>query len=240
MPAELKDMLQQVAVANGRSLNAEIVHRLQGSLELTPSEISEHKKVEILLIFEDWCPKAPSGGVPRCHEEDFVLFCQLLESKAPELLNKYGMDSLDVSITPQYLSDLYSAWGDYANTTESVVWDTKQRLADERRKGELYFGFRKWWQDHPVPESMAFTMFVDHYNSGKCYETRGKITDLTNITKSFLESLHFVWGCEVPHRLRAHGLQNDWERSDYQKISGEIAELKALLLARTAPPESDN
>ncbi|MEN6082902.1 Arc family DNA-binding protein [Chromobacterium piscinae] len=239
MPAELKDMLQQAASANGRSLNAEIVHRLQGSLELAPSETSESKKAQILLIFEDWCPKL-SSGVPRCEEEDFVLFCQLLNSKAPELFDSYDEDSLDVSITPQYLSELCSAWADYAINTESIAFDTKQRLADERRKGELYFGFRKWWQDNQVLESMAISMFVETYNSGRCHQTRGKIASLPKITESFLESLHFVWGSEVPHRLRAHGLQNEWEKSDYQRISEEIAELKTLLLAKASPPEADN
>ncbi|MGC0154850.1 Arc family DNA-binding protein [Chromobacterium vaccinii] len=80
MPAELKDSLQQAALANGRSLNAEIVQRLDESFKVA-ARISAQIAQQEHIIHDE---KSDSSAVAKAllqrqmHEMMFAL--QVLEN----------------------------------------------------------------------------------------------------------------------------------------------------------------
>lgn len=209
MPEGMRESLTEAAQSYGRSLNAEIVARLEESFQEPapkPAQLApEHRKKELLLDYEEWLLDPTN---PREEKGSFREYCRLYNGDDPDGEQVDSVSDID-EIEPDYLREMALAWRLYARESRYVKkYDdpTKpQRLAHERRKGELLVGYLEcceYWGFDPASQD-AVEKFCQAYNSKGTPQTNGKIVDIPEISPGYLEELFKVWGNEVPYRLEA-------------------------------------
>ncbi|POA96896.1 hypothetical protein C2134_20340 [Chromobacterium sinusclupearum] len=200
LPWDLYEQLKESAEEAGRSLNAEIVFRLEASF-LAPSPIAvrqapEMRKVELLLDFESWA----SEQTPT-QEKNFKGYCQLYNSENPGNGQVEAISGID-EVDAHYLRELAVAWRRYARESTYLAHEDPTRflrLVEERRKGELVLGYLDWCKqselDPLAPE--ALDNFCKAYKTDGIRQIRGKIIDIPEVLPDYLEKLVAVWIYEV-------------------------------------------
>lgn len=112
MPPELRQKVEDAAKQSGRSLNAEIVERLEDSFLAPPPkgmrDAKERRKLELVAEYVDWCRIKD-----RLPEKSFHAFAEAYNLLEPFGENDDGsidqISDIDV-VDPEYLSELYKAW----------------------------------------------------------------------------------------------------------------------------------
>lgn len=107
MQPELKSRLEAVAASAGRSLNAEIVERLQASLrDPGASAAGERRKLELVAEFAEWCARHKLDPL-----QAIGMFCAAYDNdheigEYPDVEKVSGISSIDA----RYLTELYGTW----------------------------------------------------------------------------------------------------------------------------------
>lgn len=112
IPQELKDKIEEAAEANGRSMNAEIVQRLQDSFSdhQTARLLHERRKLELVASYVEWCDKK---GLPT--EKSFIAYASAYKEAMDASLDLIGNPEMQMvsgvlSVDANYLSELYANW----------------------------------------------------------------------------------------------------------------------------------
>lgn len=193
LPNGIYARLKAASAQSGRSLNAEIVHRLEESLDsknlgADAGRPSERQKAELLLEFECWLR---SLNLPINEKESCNEFCRLYNGGDPgqkEVPHVYGVEKVD----PVNLQDLALAMRRYSRESTYVLDPTKaQRIVDERRKCDLLIAYLRWCKERreAPQEGTALVAFCTEYNSRES----GKVLDLDEISPGYLEELVSSW-----------------------------------------------
>lgn len=103
-PEGMRDRIAELAKANNRSMNAEIIARLEMSFaEPDAAKAAERRKLELVNSYVEWCRKSE-----RDPFRSFSSFCKAYEEdeqgQSVERINSIP------AIDPKYLSDLFSIW----------------------------------------------------------------------------------------------------------------------------------
>lgn len=204
LPMDIYVQLKSASDESGRSLNAEIAHRISVSLTgktamAVADRPQEKQKAELLLEFEDWI-----RGARRSRDDKTVYrdFCHLYNGADPnweQVEPVYGIEKVE----PRELRDLALAWRCYARESIYVQQFTDptrpQRLAPEHRKGKLLMSYLLWCTEtekNPL-EGESMIGFCEHYNKGEC----NRILDIPEIHSGYLEELITTWLCNFPAQL---------------------------------------
>jgi len=234
LPWELYEQLKSSADQSGRSLNAEIIFRLETSfLESSQSsaqQASEMRKAELLLDFETWSNEQSATTNEKARFRDY---CNLYNIGDPSSELVEHVSAIDV-IDPGYLRELAAAWRRYAMESpylQGLGDPTKpQRLAMERRKGELVLGYLQWCKstarDSLSPETLD--LFCETYNSDGIPQIRGRIIEIPSISPGYLEDLVKVWVYEVPSRLDETSENNQLTQSINKQHQQQIEKLSTI------------
>lgn len=112
LPRELHSKIQEAAEANGRSMNAEIVQRLQDSFSdhQTARLLHERRKLELVASYVEWCDKK---GLPT--EKSFIAYASAYKEAMDASLDLIGNSEMQMvsgvlSVDANYLSELYANW----------------------------------------------------------------------------------------------------------------------------------
>ena len=123
LPDGMRDLIAEAAKANNRSMNAEIVHRLDKSFEGT-GRVKERRIGELYVGFREWC---------KNHERDptsaYHAFAAIYnKDQADETMGKIvGLDM----VAPEFLSELHMTWGmQVPNQLRAMGLDVGTRPAD--------------------------------------------------------------------------------------------------------------
>lgn len=208
LPWDLHELLKAASEESGRSLNAELVTRLEDSFrerEPTQAQLApEMRKAELLLDFEEWLLDPESS---KDEKGSFRKYCLLYNGADPDGEQVDFVSEID-EIHPAYLHALALAWRRYARESKYVQKygdpTRPQRLATERRKGELVLGYMEWceyWGRDPF-SSDALDTFCKTYNTEGVAQAHGKILEIPEISPGYLEELLKIWIHEVPFRLK--------------------------------------
>ena len=239
LPWELYEQLKSSADQSGRSLNAEIIFRLETSfLESSQSSVQqapEMRKAELLLDFEAWSKEL---GAITNEKARYREYCNLYNTADPSSELVEHVTAIDI-IDPGYLRELAAAWRRYAMESphlQGIGDPTKhQRLALERRKGELVLGYLQWCKstarDCLSPETLD--LFCETYNTDGIPQTRGRIIEIPSISPDYLEDLVKVWVYEVPTRLDDISESNQIARvikRQYQQQSEKLSAIEESIL----------
>lgn len=204
LPIDIYEQLKAAAAESGRSLNAEITHRLSISLNskaviAAPERPQEKQKAELLLEFETWMRDAKRS---RDDKRVYSDFCHLYNGADPnwdQVEPVYGIEK----VAPRELRDLALAWRRYARESVYVHQFTDptrpQRLAPERRKGKLLMSYLHWCNETAMAplDGKALVGFCEYYNEG----AHNSILDMPEISSGYLEELITTWLCDLPVQL---------------------------------------
>lgn len=123
-PEGMRASIAEAAKANNRSMNAEIVARLEISFaEPDAAKANERRKLELVHSYIEWCE-----GKGKDPYKSFVEFARIYAEDHDE--NELERVSSIPTVDPKYLSDLFSIW----------IVERPQRfpqLADRRVVAEL-------------------------------------------------------------------------------------------------------
>lgn len=212
LPNHIYSQLKALAENSGRSLNSEILHRLESSLQSNMlgfrSDIpTERQNAELLLEFEYWLRESNASISEKMAYQEY---CRLYNNENPSLESFERVIGIK-KITPIALRDLAIAFRRYAS--ESTYLQEKsdptqpQRLTQESRKGKLvliYLQHCKSTQWDPL-DSVALESFCTEYNAHNASDESGrskKVIGIQKITAAYLEDLIKAWVYEVPAQLR--------------------------------------
>lgn len=204
LPTDLKQLVEEAAKANNRSMNAEIVARLQDSFTLSMQNAPEPRKVELLTEYDRWMLEE---GHKEGRRGSYKRFAELYNGGDPDGEHVDFVADID-QVDYNYLKELALAWHFYI--PPQYVDDNSHwvRPLVERRKGELYIGFLEWCKNNNLDPEKAQTAFANEYNTHGTRETLGRITDIPEITPQYLRELHLTWGIEVPEVIASKQLLN--------------------------------
>ncbi|MFN4236054.1 MAG: Arc family DNA-binding protein [Vogesella sp.] len=204
LPIRVYERLRVAAEESGRSLNAEIAHRLDVSLTAKTigtdaSQPTERQKAELLLDFEAWLRESSTYQNEKTAYREY---CRLYNGADPDWEQVEPVHGIE-EVNPRFLRDLALAWRRYARESVYVQQFTDptrpQRLAPERRKGELVMSYLGWCNalenDPLAPASLV--EFCRQYNDG---EGR-KVLEMPEISPGYLEELMGVWLYNLPVQL---------------------------------------
>ncbi|SMF56509.1 Arc family DNA-binding protein [Pseudogulbenkiania subflava] len=239
LPNKIYARLKAASEQSGRSLNAEIVHRVEESfnskhLGANAGRPPERQKTELLLDFERWSySKSPLNEKVAYSE-----YCRLYNGDDPdqeEVEHVYGIEKID----PRFLIDLALAMRRYARESTYVLDPTRaQRIVDERRKCDLLIAYLRWCKERTEApqESTALVAFCAEYNSRES----GKILDLEEIFPGYLEELVSSWLCCFPVQLAgANGGESLMQEALKAMHKQQVDTLQAIESAMRllAPPD---
>lgn len=103
-PEGMRNHIAEVAKANNRSMNAEIVARLMESLLEPPgANVNERRKLELVNSYVQWCRE--TGADPY---KSFSAYAKAYaDDENGDAIDKVSWIS---TVDPHYLSELYSTW----------------------------------------------------------------------------------------------------------------------------------
>jgi hypothetical protein len=204
LPVTVYEQLRTAAEQAGRSLNAEIVHRLDLSLRAPRSSTmtdvpNERQKVELLLVFEEWLRSSKHSQDRKAASKEF---CRLYNGADPDWEQVEPVHGVE-EINPRFLRNLALAWHSYAR--ESVYFHQfndpmhPQRNAPENRKCELIITYLHWSkvQKKPPLDPASLVAFCAEYND----DEKTQLLDIPRISPSYLEELINTWFYKFPTRL---------------------------------------
>ncbi|MDE1713572.1 Arc family DNA-binding protein (plasmid) [Chromobacterium amazonense] len=243
LPWDLYEQLKKSAEEAGRSLNAEIVFRLEASFsEQAPSQAQqapEMRKAELLLGYEEW---VGALGLAQNSKDRFQDYCQLYSVDGPneeQIERIWGIDEIE----PRYLRELALAWRRYARESkylQTLEDPTRpQRQVLERRKAELVISYLQWCKNEncDAQSTDAIDRFCDVYNSVGLSQARWKVIDLPEVSPGYLEELVKVWIFEVPARLDPNIANNkqilEMINDYHQQQQGRLSALEGLICKLT-------
>lgn len=212
LPKHIYDQLKSLAESSGRSLNSEIVHRLEASLNSNTLGFrndvpTERQNAELLLEFEYWLRNFDKSFSEKMAYQEY---CRIY-NEGTLVTESFDRVIGIKKITPRTLRDLAIAFRRYAS--ESIYLQEKndptqaQRLAQESRKGTLvliYLQHCKTTQQDPLNPA-ALEGFCSKYNthhSSEMPEENKKVIGIARVTPVYLEELVKVWLYEIPSRLK--------------------------------------
>lgn len=240
LPNRIYARLKAASEQSGRSLNAEIVHRLEESLDskylgADAGKPPERQKAELLLEFESWLR---NSKLQLNEKVAYNEFCRLYNGDDPdqeEVEHVYGIENVD----PRFLGDLALAMRRYARESIYVLDPTRpQRIVDERRKCELLIAYLRWCKERAESpqEGTALVAFCDEYNSRES----GKILDLEEISPGYLDELVSSWLCCFLGQIAGSPVWTDLIQETLKSIHKqhvETIQVLELAMRRLAAPE---
>lgn len=212
LPNHVYEQLKALAEQSGRSLNSEIVHRLESSLQsnmlCSRHDIpTERQNAELLLEFEYWQRELNTSLSEKMAYQEY---CRLYNDESP------GVGAFErvigiKKVMPRTLRDLAIAFRRYASESiylqEAGDSTQPQRLAQESRKGKLMLGYLQYCKSlrrDPL-DSVALEDFCSEYNLQNASEelrNNKRVIGIARVTAIYLEELIKTWAYEVPTQLR--------------------------------------
>ncbi|MDC7714416.1 Arc family DNA-binding protein [Vogesella sp. LYT5W] len=203
IPISLYEQLEAVSAKNGRSVNHEILHRLEESLPLgaqrnVAAMQRERQKAELALTFEVW-----QQDVRWPHDERNAIREYCRRYKAADLAQEEGeverVAGFD-EVEPWHLSGILLAFRWYASQSVHVQKFIDplrpQKLAPEHSKRKLVLAYLHWCSttsSQPMAEESVMT-FCDRYNNSE----ENLIFDIQEIAAGYLYDLLNEWFCNFP------------------------------------------
>ncbi|MBA4710556.1 Arc family DNA-binding protein [Aquitalea aquatica] len=130
LPRDLHAQIQAAAAVSGRSMNAEIVHRLEKSFGGT-GRVKERRIGELYVGFREWCKNNERDPTSAYHA--FAAIYN--KDQADETMGKIA--DLDM-IAPEFLSELHMTWGmQVPNQLRAQGLDVGTRQADDWDKSKI-------------------------------------------------------------------------------------------------------
>lgn len=248
LPVSLYEQLEAVSTKNGRSVNHEIVHRLEESLHygLKKNVVvmqRERQKAELALTFEVW-----QQDVHWQHDEKKAIreYCRRykaadLAQEEAEIERVAGFDEVE----PWYLSGILLAFRWYASQSVHVQKFIDplrpQKLAPERSKRKLVLAYLHWCSttsSQPMTEESVMT-FCDRYNNGE----ECRIFDIQEIAAGYLYDLLNEWFCNFPAMAAEIPRFTELRRAALNKIheerSKKLQDIENEINKLNAQPENN-